>query len=134
LFGSVIIGALTYTPWFGGQTYFSRSLTTAAIVTVLWLVVMFVTKPEPEPTLDSFYARARPGGAWEPVRARTGLSSRQDLLDDILRVVAGVATIMGANIALGALLLQAWQTGLIAAIVAALGIAFLVRKRESLKL
>ena len=134
LFGSVIVGALTYTPWFGGQTYGSRSLTTAAIVTGLWLVVMFLTRAEPAATLDTFYARARPGGAWGPVRARTGLTSRQNLVDDILRVVAGVATIMGANIAIGALLLQAWVTAVIALLIGAMGTAFLVRKRESLKL
>ena len=134
LFGSVIVGALTYTPWFGGQTYGSRSLTTAAIVTGLWLVVMFVTRAEPAATLDAFYARARPGGAWGPVRARTGLSSRQNLVDDILRVVAGVATIMGANIAIGALLLQAWMTAVVALLIGAMGTAFLVRTRESLKL
>ena len=134
LFGSVIVGALTYMPWFGGQTYGSRSLTTAAIVTGLWLIVMFVTPAEPAATLDTFYARARPGGAWGPVRARTGLTSRQNLLDDLLRVAAGVATIMGANIAIGALLLQAWMTAAIALLFAAAGTGLLLRKRESLKL
>jgi solute:Na+ symporter, SSS family len=134
LFGSVIIGGLTYTPWFGGQTYFSRSVTTVSIVTALWIVVMFLTRPEPAATLDAFYARARPGGAWRPVRMRTGLSSRQDLRDDLLRVVAGVAAIMGANILVGALLLQAWSTAAISFVFFALGTAFLVTKRQSLAL
>lgn len=135
LLGSLFIGAMTYiSPSFGGTTYGTRSATTAAIVTGLWMVVMYLTPAEPAETLDRFYARARPGGAWGPVRARTGLTSRQDLLDDILRVVAGVAALMGANIAIGALLLQSWRTAAISTVVATLGIVFLVRGRESLKL
>lgn len=135
LFGSVFIGAMTYvSPTFGGTTYGSRSLTTAGIVTGLWLVVMYLTKPEPAATLDTFYARARPGGAWKPVRDRTGLESRQDLVDDLKRVAAGVAAILGANFAIGGLLLQQWGTLAASLAIGGVGVVVLMRKRESLKL
>ena len=35
---------------------------------VLWIVVTLVTRPEPMPILMAFYRRARPMGAWSPVR------------------------------------------------------------------
>ncbi len=135
LFFSLIIAILTYAiPSFGGTTYGSRSLTTAGLVTGLWMLVMYLTPAEPDEKLDSFYARARPGGAWGPVRRRTGLTSRQDLGDDVRRVVAGVAAILGANIAIGAALLQQWRTMAIALAIGTAGTVVLLRKRESLKL
>ncbi len=48
-------------------------LVTAAISTVAWLAVTFLTKPEPDAVLDSFYRRVRPGGpGWARVSARLG--------------------------------------------------------------
>jgi SSS family solute:Na+ symporter len=48
-------------------------LTTVAITTVVWIAVTFLTKPEPEATLDAFYRRVRPGGpGWETVSRRLG--------------------------------------------------------------
>jgi hypothetical protein len=101
----------------------------AAVVTALWLTVMWLTPPESDETLDAFYSRARPGGAWGPVRARTGIAPRQHLASDVRRVFAGVATLLGANIAIGAGLLQQWGVALAAAIVASIGLLFLRRAR-----
>lgn len=39
--------------------------------TVCWLAVTFLTKPEPEQTLTSFYRRVHPGGSlWKPIAAK----------------------------------------------------------------
>lgn len=38
------------------------------ITLVLWVTVTLLTRPEPMPTLVAFYRRARPMGAWAPVR------------------------------------------------------------------
>lgn len=38
------------------------------ITLVLWVTVTLLTRPEPMPTLVAFYRRARPMGAWGPVR------------------------------------------------------------------
>ncbi|HUF28940.1 MAG TPA: sodium:solute symporter family protein [Gemmatimonadaceae bacterium] len=131
LVGSVVTAVAAYViPWFGGETYGSRSLTTAAVVTALWIIVMYLTPAESPATLDRFYARARPGGFWEPVRRRTGLTSWQNLPDDVLRVVAGVAALLGANIALGAGLMQRWGMMAIALVIAAAGIAWLRSPRR----
>jgi hypothetical protein len=90
---------------------------------------MWLTPPESDETLDAFYARARPGGAWGPVRARTGIAPRQHLASDVRRVLAGVAALLGVNLTIGAGLLQQWGVALAAAIVAAAGILYLRRAR-----
>ena len=44
-----------------------------AWTTVCWLVVTFVTAPEPEAHLVAFYRRVRPGGpGWGPIARRAG--------------------------------------------------------------
>lgn len=48
-------------------------LITVAVSTVAWLVVTFMTSPEPDDTLDAFYIRVRPGGpGWARVSQRLG--------------------------------------------------------------
>jgi Na+/proline symporter len=48
-------------------------LVTVAVSTVVWVAVTFLTKPEPESTLASFYERVRPGGpGWAAVSAKLG--------------------------------------------------------------
>src|SRR6266851_1542483 len=48
-------------------------LVTVAGSTVVWLVTTFVTRPEPDRVLQSFYRRVRPGGpGWARVSARLG--------------------------------------------------------------
>ncbi len=59
---------------FGGGTaddHFAVSfILTIAATTVIWLVVMLVTPPEPMEKLETFYRRIRPYGFWGPVAAR----------------------------------------------------------------
>ena len=52
-----------------GQVFFAYSLLiTTAIVTLVWVVVTFVTKPTDEKTLVAFYRRTRPSrSGWEPI-------------------------------------------------------------------
>jgi Na+/proline symporter len=48
-------------------------LVTVACSTVVWLVVTFATRPEPDAVLESFYRRVRPGGpGWAAVSERLG--------------------------------------------------------------
>jgi solute:Na+ symporter, SSS family len=48
-------------------------LITVATTTVVWLVVTFVTKPEPESVLRAFYTRVRPGGpGWARISQAAG--------------------------------------------------------------
>jgi Na+/proline symporter len=48
-------------------------LVTVAVSTFVWVAVTFLTKPEPDATLDAFYRRVRPGGpGWAAVSRRLG--------------------------------------------------------------
>ena len=71
-----------------------------------WLPVLFLTAPEPDATLDAFYARTLPPGAWAPVRARTGLTSPDSLRRAAWRWVVWVTAILGGTLALGWVLLN----------------------------
>jgi solute:Na+ symporter, SSS family len=134
LIGSVLVAVLVYTvPAFQTLEFGVRETATAAIVTALWLLVMQLTPPESDSTLDRFYERARPGGAWRRVRERTGLAPRQNLADDLRRVAAGVAALLGGNIALGAALLQRWPSATLATLVGALGVVVLLRRRPGVE-
>jgi Na+/proline symporter len=131
LVGSVVVALGSYAPPFRGLEYGVRESATAAIVTALWVIVMFLTPPERAETLDAFYARARPGGAWGPARARTGLTPRQDLAADLRRVAAGVAALLGVSLALGAALLQQWAVMAGSLAVGGAGLLLLVRRRTA---
>jgi solute:Na+ symporter, SSS family len=130
LVGSVGVAAIIYTvPALRQLEFGVRETLMAVIVTALWLTVMWLTPPESDETLDAFYARARPGGAWGPVRRRTGIEPRQHLASDVRRVVAGVATLLGVNLGIGAALLQQWGLMSIATLAAVAGILYLRRAR-----
>ena len=52
-----------------------RAVVILVACTLLWLLVIRFTKPEPDHVLDRFHRRVRPGGWWTPVAARTGVES-----------------------------------------------------------
>ena len=48
-------------------------LVTVACSTVVWLVATFATAPEPDPVLEAFYRRVRPGGpGWARISTKLG--------------------------------------------------------------
>jgi len=130
LVASVVVAVLSYTlPVFRTLGYGVRETAVALIVTAIWVGVMLLTPPERAETLDRFYERARPGGAWGPVRSRTGLAPHQNLSGDMARVVMGVAALLGGNIAVGAALLQRWGVAAGAALVCMIAVGLLLRGR-----
>ena len=62
-----------------------------AMTTSLWVVATYLFPPERETTLDNFYRRARPLGAWAPVRARL-LHRNEITTDDTHLFVGGLLT------------------------------------------
>ena len=86
-----------------------RLLVTTLITMAIWVPVMFLTRPESEEKLESFYTRVRPGGpGWARQRAATGLPAAQDLACDVQRVLAGLMILFGLMFAIGAALLFRW--------------------------
>jgi Na+/proline symporter len=51
-------------------------LITVVVSTIAWLTVTFLTQPEPDSVLESFYRRVRPGGSgWRAVAERAGFGA-----------------------------------------------------------
>jgi Na+/proline symporter len=86
---------------------------TVSVTTVVWLAVTFLTKPESETTLVSFYRRSRPGAAgWGPI-ARLAPEVRDSRMGlyNMIDWLAGCVLIYGILFGVGKLLLSEWIEG-----------------------
>lgn len=106
MLAGLLLALATYLPALSDLTFGQRLLLTAFGAMAIWLPAMFLTRPEPAETLDRFYTRVRPAGAWGPVRARTGLAPLDDLRRDLLRWLFWVVVILGGTLSIGWLLLH----------------------------
>jgi SSS family solute:Na+ symporter len=106
MLAGLLLALATYLPALSDLTFGQRLLLTAFGAMAIWLPAMFLTRPEPAETLDQFYTRVRPAGAWGPVRARTGLAPLDDLRRDLLRWLFWVVVILGGTLSIGWLLLH----------------------------
>src|SRR3954464_931561 len=101
--------------------YAKAMLISVAVATVTWLSVTLLTPPEPDPVLDSFYRRVRPGGpGWRHVARRLGYPNDQ-IPGGVLswvNWVAGVVAVYTSLFGLGALLTGRPRAGLVYAVVA----------------
>ena len=81
---------------------------------LVWLTVTFLTKPEDEATLMSFYRKVRPGGSlWGPVSAKAPeVRTDQGLGWDLADWAAGIVLIYSALFGIGKLILGEPLTGL----------------------
>ena len=74
--------------------------------TVCWLAVTWLTPPESEQTLVSFYTRVRPGGpGWARVAAKAGAPRPKPIRGQLLDWATGVALIYSTLFGVGALVL-----------------------------
>lgn len=99
-----------------------RLSVTAGITTVIWVLVMCLTPPESDETLDTFYKLVRPGGpGWQKQRQRTGVRPLQNLGLEFQRVIASLLILFGAMFAVGGFLLLNSLTGWLSLIIAVAG-------------
>jgi solute:Na+ symporter, SSS family len=84
--------------------YALAMLVTVGISTLTWLTVTFLTPPESDAVLDSFYRRVRPGGpGWRKVAARLGYATDKIPGGSLAWInwIAGVAAVYGSVFAVG---------------------------------
>jgi SSS family solute:Na+ symporter len=106
MIAGLLLALATFLPALAGLTFGQRLLLTAFGSLAVWLPVMLLTPPEPAATLDAFYARVRPAGAWGPVRARVGLPPLDNLARDARRWLLWVTIILGGTLAIGWVILR----------------------------
>lgn len=109
-------------------------LVNTAITSVGWLVVTFLTAPEPEAHLRSFYERTRPGGiGWRAIAAKSSLPPEPAAggAPAWIGWLAGIVAVYGALFGVGRLLLGPRVEGVISLFVAAAAFAVVARVTPS---
>src|SRR6266513_2932305 len=127
---SAMATALAATIWLRWTEPFSGSnavvfaktaLTTSAVTTLVWLIVTYATKPEPEPVLLKFYRDVRPQiSGWKPIaQLAPEIPPTRDLGRNLLSWVLGCAMVYLALFGLGHVLLGPMWQGLLLLVLAA---------------
>jgi solute:Na+ symporter, SSS family len=100
---------------------FAQSLlVTVGVTTAVWVTVTFATRPEPTAILDSFYRRVTPAGpGWAAVAHRTGLTSPDKLLPNILNWLLGIVMVYAVLFGIGAVLFGTMTNAILAFAIAA---------------
>ncbi len=110
------------------QTYVM--LITVAISTTVWLTVTFLTPPENDAKLDSFYQRVRPGGpGWRRVSERLGYGG-ETIPGGALawtNWLAGIIAVYSSLFGIGKLIFGETGTGVIMLVVSAVAFAWIAR-------
>ena len=110
------------------QTYVM--LITVAISTLIWVSVTFLTKPEPDSKLESFYQRVRPGGpGWRRTSEKLGYGG-ETIPGGALawtNWLAGIIAVYASLFGIGKLIFGETTTGVIMLVVAALAFMWIAR-------
>jgi SSS family solute:Na+ symporter len=102
----LLLALATFLPALAGLTFGQRLLLTGFGSLAVWFPVMLLTAPEAPATLERFYSRVRPGGAWGPVAAIVGLAPLDSLARDARRWLVWVVAILGGTLGIGWVLLS----------------------------
>jgi hypothetical protein len=109
-------------------------LITVAISTVVWLTVTFLTKPERQEVLESFYERVRPGGpGWARVSERLGYG-RESIPGGALawsNWIAGIIAVYASLFGIGKIIFGELTAGIVMLVIATLSFAWIARSFRS---
>lgn len=105
------LAAYAYMKFFTSITFPETLFYIVGITTVVWLVVMFFTKPTDEETLKNFYRRVHPGGVgWKPIaKLLPDVKGDSGYAGLFLNWIAGIVLIYMMLFGIGKLILG--QTG-----------------------
>jgi Na+/proline symporter len=110
-------------------------LATVLVTTVVWILATFLTKPEPDHVLESFYRRVRPGGpGWATISNRLGFG-REPIpgggLNGWVNWAAGVVAVYATLFGIGKLIFGELANGLILIVIALVAFAWIARSFRS---
>jgi solute:Na+ symporter, SSS family len=110
-------------------------LTTVAISTVVWVTVTFLTKPEPDSVLRSFYERVRPGGpGWRRISEAAGYGA-EPIPGGALawtNWIAGIVLVYSSLFGIGKLIFGETLVGILMLATAFLAFAWIARSLREL--
>jgi len=108
-------------------------IVTVTLTTIAWLVVTWMTAPEPAETLLAFYHRVRPQGrGWAPVAAASGLPpTSASLGGELLNALLGCVLVYASLFGVGEILLRSATRGVVLLVVAALAALAIARNLEN---
>ena len=105
-------------------------LVTVAVSTIAWVTVTFLTQPEPDSVLESFYRRVRPGGnGWRRVAERAGFGA-EGIEGGIIpwtNWIAGIVAVYSSLFGIGKLIFGQTVSALILFAVAAAAFVWISR-------
>jgi len=107
--------ALNYLSFSGNDAlvYAKRSLITGAVATVSWIAITFLTAPESDQTLISFYRRVHPSVyGWRRIAKMVPeLSEIRDLRSNSFDWILGIFLVYGCLFGIGKLIFGEWFWG-----------------------
>lgn len=80
--------------------------------TLVWLLVTFLTPPEPMQHLVAYHLRVKPGGWWGPVAAQSGVQVRARTVPLVMAWLSAVVMTYSSLFAIGQLIFQQYSEGL----------------------
>ncbi len=124
-----------------GVEFPTAFLGTVLFTTIVWLIVTFITRPTDDETLQHFYNKVRPDGAWKdyPKKYKMIVGSiseiaeapKNNLLFLILCWISAITMTYGILFLIGKVILQEWSTAgilSIIVIVSFLGLRYFVSR------
>ena len=89
-------------------------IVTVTLTTIAWLAVTFMTRPEPDQTLTTFYRRVRPQGpGWKPIAAAAGpVVIHGSLRRELANALLGCVLVYSALFGVGEILLRSALLGI----------------------
>jgi SSS family solute:Na+ symporter len=109
-------------PFHGSEAavFAKQTSVTTLVTTAAWVLVTFLTPPEPTDTLASFYRRVRPDAlGWRPIALlATEVAPETGLARNLLDWMAGCVMVYSALFGVGKLCLLEWKVAVVWLIVA----------------
>ena len=101
--------------------YAKQSLVIGSITTIVWLITTFLTRPESEETLVSFYRRVHPSVyGWQKIsKLAPEMPQVRDLASNTFNWVMGTILVYGCLFGIGKLIFGQWISGALMLVVAA---------------